>query len=338
MSKKTTQPPLTLSIISVSYNTKEITLQTLRSAVADLKSSQLLNKTEFLIVDNNSQDGSVTAVKIYFQKHKLNNTVIANKNNKGFASANNQAIKKSRGQFVILLNSDTITQPGAFKTLIKTFQDHPLDETTVGLSSFSRKKTDRLGIIAPMLLNTDYTLQSQGGHFPTLLSLTVHMLFLDDLPLIGSLLPSTQHTGRNVKMKKDDTKLTHIDWLGGTAMMIRREVIDEIGLLDENIFMYGEDIEYCLRAKRHHWDIAIQPKAKIVHLANASACSENALTGEIKGYVYLWSKFKPFWQRPFAKLILILGVFLRIILFSTLAFNPRKAGIYARILRKLPNF
>ncbi|MFH2118345.1 MAG: glycosyltransferase family 2 protein [Candidatus Paceibacterota bacterium] len=338
MSNKLPKQDLLLSIISVSYNTKEITLQTLKSAVADLKTSKLLDKTEFFIVDNNSQDGSVEAVRKYFQKNKIKNTVIANKDNKGFASANNQAIKKSRGQFVILLNSDTITQPGAFKALIETFQDTPIDETTAHLSSFADKKTDRLGIIAPMLLNTDRTLQAQGGNFPTLFSLAVQMLFLDDLPFIGSFLPSTQHTGRNVKMKKDETRLTSIDWLGGTAMMIRRQVIEEIGLLDDNIFMYGEDIEYCLRAKRHHWDIAIQPKAKIIHLANASAGSENALTGEIKGYVYLWSKFKPFWQRPFAKLILGLGVFLRMILFSTLAFNSRKAGIYARILKKLPSF
>ena len=102
--------------------------------------------------------------------------------------------------------------------------------------------------------------------------------------------------------------------------------------------MYGEDIEYCFRARNHHWDIAIAPTAKIVHLANASAGSENALTGEIKGYVYLWSKFKPFWQRPLAKLILWLGSFLRMILFATVAYNPRKAGIYSRILWKIPGF
>ena len=264
--------------------------------------------------------------------------MIANKDNRGFGAANNQGIKKSRGKYLILLNSDTITQPGAFKTLVETFEKRPIDEHTAHLSSYHRQKTDRLGIIAPILLNTDLSLQAQGGNFPSLLALTVHLLFLDDLPVIGPLLPSTQHTGRNVKLHLTETKLTPIDWLGGTAMMIRREVIDEIGLFDENIFMYGEDIEYCFRARNHHWDIAIQPKAKIVHLANASAGSENALTGEIKGYVYLWSKFKPFWQRPVAKMILWLGSFLRMILFATVAYNPRKAGIYSRILWKIPGF
>lgn len=331
-------PSLILSVIIVSYNTKDITLQTLKTAIADLKRSRYLSQAEFFVVDNNSQDGSVEAVKQYLKTAKVAHTVIANKDNKGFASANNQGIKKAKGKYIILLNSDTITQSGAFKTLIETFEDHPVKEATAHLDSYERKTGDRLGIIAPMLLNTDLTLQPQGGNFPTLLSLAAHMLFLDDLPIIGRLLPSTQHTGRNVKMRVDDKELTPIDWLGGTAMMIRRKVIDEIGLLDDNIFMYGEDIEYCLRAKNHHWDIAIQPRAKIVHLANASAGSENALKGELKGYIYLWSKFKPLWQLSLVRFMLWIGAFLRMVLFGTLAYNPRKAGIYARIVRDLPQW
>lgn len=337
MAKKTS-PSLMLSIIVVSYNTKEVTLQTLRSAIADLKESRLLDQTEFFVVDNNSQDGSVEAVQKYLKEAKTLHAVIANKDNKGFASANNQAIKKSKGKYVILLNSDTITQAGAFSTLIETMENHPIREATAHLSSYDSKKTDRLGIIAPMLLNKDMTLQAQGGNFPTLLSLAAHMLFLDDIPIIGPLLPSTQHTGRNVKMALTDTELSPIDWLGGTAMMIRREVINEIGLLDENIFMYGEDIEYCYRARRHHWDVAIVPRAKIVHLANVSAGSENALTGEMKGYVYLWSKFQPLWQLPLVRAILWLGALVRMILYATVKFDSKKAGIYSRILGKIHTF
>lgn len=335
---RASRPSIILSIIIVSYNTREITLQTLKSAISDLRQAKLLDQTEFFVVDNNSQDGSVEAVKAYLKQVKVSHTVIANKDNRGFGAANNQGIKKAHGQYILLLNSDTITQPGAFQALLATFSVNPIDDTTAHLSSYGAKKTDRLGIIAPMLLNTDMTLQAQGGNFPSLLSLATHMLFLDDLPLLGQLLPSTQHTGRNTKMKKTDTQLTPIDWLGGTAMLIRREVIDEIGLFDENIFMYGEDIEYCYRARNHHWDVAIQPLSKIVHLANASAGSENALTGEMKGYVYLWSKFKPFWQRPLVKTILWLGSFLRWLLFATVVYNPRKRGIYGRILWKIPNF
>lgn len=335
MTKKSSTT-LDLSIIVVSYNTKDVTIQTLETAIIDLKADDLLNRVEFFIVDNNSQDGSVEAVKKFMGKQGVKYTVIANKDNRGFAWANNQAIKQSTAKAVILLNSDTITLRGAFKQLFATFEQHPINETTA--HSAESNQADRLGIIAPMLLNKDETLQAQGGNFPSLLSLTAQMLFLDDLPIIGKYLPSTQHTGRNERMKKTDTQLTSVDWLGGTAMMIRREVIDEIGMLDDGIFMYGEDIEYCMRARRHHWDIAIQPLAKIIHLGNVSAGSENAYTGEMKGYVYLWSKFKPTWQLPLVKIILWKGTLLRMIIHKFFTGDERRAGIYQRILGKIWSF
>jgi GT2 family glycosyltransferase len=337
MTKKSSTT-LDLSIIVVSYNTKKVTLQTLETAIKDLKADDLHKRVEFFIVDNNSQDGSVEAVKKYMSKQGVKYTIIANKDNNGFAWANNQAIKQSKARSVILLNSDTITTRGAFKTLLKTFEDNPVDETTAHLSSESGNKTDRLGIIAPMLLNTDKTLQAQGGNFPNLFSLSAQMLFLDDLPIIGRFIPSTQHTGRNERMKKSDKELTKVDWLGGTAMMIRKEVIDEIGMLDDGIFMYGEDIEYCMRAKRHHWDIAIQTKAQIIHLGNVSAGSENAYTGEMKGYVYLWSKFKPAWQLPLVKMILWKGALLRTFIHKFITKDERRAEIYHRISGKIWSF
>lgn len=337
MAKKSSTS-LDLSIIVVSYNTKDITLQTLETAIKDLKADQLLSRVEFFIVDNNSQDGSVPAIKQFMAKQNVKYTVIANKDNNGFAWANNQAIKQSEAKAVILLNSDTITLRGAFKTLLETFDNYPVAEASAHLSSETNNAQDRLGIIAPMLLNKDKTLQAQGGNFPTLLSLTSQMLFLDDLPIIGKFLPSTQHTGRNERMKKSATKLTPVDWLGGTAMMIRREVLDEIGLLDDGIFMYGEDIEYCMRARRHHWDIAIQPQAKIIHLGNVSAGSENAYTGEMKGYIYLWSKFKPTWQLPIVRMILWKGTLLRMIIHKFFTHDERRAGIYHRILGKIWSF
>lgn len=335
---KTVSTTLDLSIIVVSYNTKDVTLQTLDTAIKDLKADKLHKKVEFFIVDNDSKDGSVPAVKKFMANQGVKYTVIANKDNNGFAWANNQAIKQSKAKAVILLNSDTITLRGAFKRLFKTLEENPINESTAHLSSEGRNKTDRLGIIAPMLLNTDKTLQAQGGNFPTLLSLASQMLFWDDIPLIGRFLPSTQHTGRNERMKKSDTKLTPVDWLGGTAMLIRKEVIDEIGMLDDGIFMYGEDIEYCMRARRHHWDIAIEPKAKIIHLGNVSAGSENAYTGEMKGYIYLWSKFKPSWQLPIVRFILWKGTFLRMFIHKFITRDERRAGIYHRILGKIRSF
>ena len=142
--------------------------------------------------------------------------------------------------------------------------------------------------LSPVLLNLDETYQPQGGSFPTLLNLFFHMTMLDDLPIIGKYLPSTQHTGLSSRFDLDllshKQSLIDMDWVGGTAMMVSRKALDTFGLLDQNIFMYGEDVEICIRAKHHHFQVAIDPTAQITHLQNASSSSENAIKGEFKGW------------------------------------------------------
>ncbi|HEX7017649.1 MAG TPA: glycosyltransferase family 2 protein [Patescibacteria group bacterium] len=327
---------MTLSIIIVSYNTAHLTLQTLESVVADLnRSVQLKGKSEIIVVDNNSSDDSVETIKI-FKKNLKNVTLnlIENKENVGFARANNQAIKESHGQYLLLLNSDTIVQPGSLETLINTFDSRPIDELTA-YSSIANRATDKLGIVAAQLRNPDGSIQPQGGSFPTLVSLASHLLMLDDLPLIGKLFPSTQHTGK--RSISSQQELTPMDWVGGTAMMIRRQVFDDVGLFDEQIFMYGEDVEFCLRAHHHHWDSVIQNQAPIVHLGSASSSSASALVGELKGYLHIWAKHKPLWQMPIVRWLIDLGCRLRIFLFGTILGEASKAEVYKAALQTVKN-
>ncbi len=334
-----------LSVIIVSYNTADLTIQTLQSLEQDILSSlKLKNKTEVFVVDNNSKDDSVERVKNYKRTSELTITVLANDENLGFAAANNQAIQQSESKYVLLLNSDTIVQLGTLEKMITAFETTP-DAATAVLSSTPRE-LDHLGILAATLLNQDDSIQPQGGSFPTLWSLFFHMSLLDDLPFIGTLLPSTQHTGRrknqasklglndNMETSSEKPDLLQTDWVGGTAMMVKRAVIDEIGLLDEHIFMYGEDVEWCMRARSHHWDVAIHNHAYITHLQSKSGSSENALRGELLGYLYIWSKNKPLWQLPIAKGILLFGVLLRIIIFSILG-KRAKAATYLTILHSI---
>jgi GT2 family glycosyltransferase len=117
--------------------------------------------------------------------------------------------------------------------------------------------------------------------------------------------------------------------------MIRRQTYQEIGELDPNIFMYGEDIEWCMRARDHHWDIAIDPAAVITHLGSASSSSSRAIIGEAMGYLYIWSKHKPLWQRPLAKKLLQLGSLLRIWLFGTMVKRPHRAAVYKELWQSL---
>jgi len=328
---------MTLTIIIVSYNTKKLTLQTIETAWKEAQSAKILaKKTEIIIVDNDSKDGTVKAIRNNFKSKNIR--VIANKHNKGFASANNQGIKIAKGKYIILLNSDTIVQKSGLSTMVETFERFPINDRTAALVS-EKNKIDKLGILAPTLLNPDGTLQPQGGDLPNLFSLFTHMSFLDDLPIIGKLLPSTQHTGfrQNEKLRyhTNDTRLIKRGWVGGTAMMIRREVIREIGSLDDAIFMYGEDTEYCMRASHHHWDVAIDPQAKITHFGQASSSSANAIKGEFKSYLYNWSKHKPLWQVPVVKTILRMGMILRIIAFSTLRPDTKRRQIYRELLSEI---
>lgn len=308
-----------LSIITVSYNTKDLTLQTLKSAIKEINSSKLLKgQTEIFVVDNNSNDGSPQACEELFKKLKFTHfKVFANKENLGFAKANNQATEKAKGKYILLLNSDTITHEKSLTLMVEAMELGGIKEQTANLESSS--PLDKLGILAPTLLNPDGSIQNQGGSLPSLAAVASQMFFLDDLPFIGKFFPSTQHTGLSdfafQSYDENTPKLIPKGWVGGTAMMIRRELIDDIGMLDGNIFMYGEDQEYCMRARNHHWDVAIHPKAKITHFGFASSSSRNAIHGEIKGYLYIWKKHKPTWQFPFLKLIIFKGVLFRQIIY-----------------------
>ena len=309
-----------LSIITVSYNTKDLTLQTLETAIKEINSSKILkDQTEIFVVDNDSKDGSPQACEELLKKLNFPHfKVFANKDNLGFAKANNQATEVAKGEYIILLNSDTITQKGGLSLLVEAMDEHPVKESSAALSSSG--DFDKLGMIAPTLLNPDGSIQNQGGSLPKLSTVAAQMLFLDDIPVIGRFFPSTQHTGMSdfafQTYDENTPKLISKDWIAGTAMMIRRQLIDDIGMLDGNIFMYGEDQEYCMRARNHHWDIAIHPKAKITHFGCASSSSRNAIHGEIKGYLYIWHKHMPSWQLPILKGILYLGASLRYAIYS----------------------
>lgn len=326
-----------LSVIIVSYNTADLTIQTLRSVEEEVVSSKLLNgKTDIIVVDNNSSDNSISALSTFKRSSKIPMTLITNTTNKGFGAANNQALKKSTAQFCMFLNSDTIVQKGGLSLVISAFLEAQKknQELTSELSS-EHRRIDKIGIIASSLLNADWSHQAQGGDLPNLFSLFSHMFFLDDLPFMGKLLPSTQHTGkRSTPQKLNDSsiELQPMGWVGGTALCASKKMLQEIGPFDENIFMYGEDMELCLRAHHHHWDVAVHPSAHIVHLQNMSSSSKNAIIGELIGYLYIWSKHKPLWQIDFATFFVSMGALLRIILFSTIRPDLHKVAAYKEAL------
>ncbi len=322
-----------LSVIIVSYNTAELTTQAVNSVISAINASPLLKeRSEIIVIDNNSQDDSCKQL-LRIKQDCFFLEIIRNDKNLGFSKANNIGIRRSKGEYVLLLNSDTKVKSGSLQQLVKTMGETPVNTSTAQLSSY-KGELDHLGILAASLVNPNGSHQPQGGSLPNLFNLAMQMFFIDDIPLLGQLLPTIQETGnaaRLINLRR--SKPVQKGWVGGTAMLIRRQVIEEIGLLDPNIFMYGEDVEYCLRAKKRHWDIAVDPQAKIIHYGSASSSSNQALLGEFRSLTYIWSKHKPNWQIYPAKTILFFGALLRIFLFGTILRDKPKAEVYKKALK-----
>lgn len=314
-----------ISTIIVSYNTADLTLQAIRSVFENHEQDNI--NGEVIVVDNNSSDDSVKLIRQEFKNSVL---IIENKDNPGFAKANNQAIKISQGTYIFLLNSDTILQPHAINKLLSTFDNYPEDYNTEQLAK-TPKQVDRLGIVSGQLLNKDGSIQPQGGALPTLLNLAIWWLW----PLPGEFPLFPAHSRYHIEQVAFFEKENVTGWVGGTAMLMKREVIEEIGDLDESIFMYAEDVDFCWRARNHHWDVLLTPAAKIVHYGSASSSSTRALIGEIKGLQYILAKHLPSWQFQFSLVILYFGAWLRWLLFGIILNNAEKKQAYSEIIQSL---
>lgn len=288
-----------LSVIIVSYNTKDYLKKALNSV-------PWKKDSEIFVVDNASTDSSSKMVKKEFPEVKL----IVNSKNVGFAGANNIAIKKAKGKNILLLNSDAILLSGASEKMMELLQSSP-----------------EIGIVSGQLLNEDNSIQPQGGYLPNLLNICFWMLFLDDIPILKNFIHPYQ-----MRDKKAFTKKRKIGWVGGTAMMIKKEVFDKVGVLNEDFFMYGEDVEFCMRIKKAGYSVMITPDAKITHFGYKSSkgSPSQALIGEYKAIKYIFQNYKPAWQLPIIRLLLKTGALLRMLVFGILLDRKEAYATYKK--------
>ncbi len=229
-----TQP--TLSILIVNWNTRELLARCLSSIYEHPPDAAF----EVIVVDNASEDGSPAMVRERFPQARL----IENQENVGFARANNQAIRHSQGAFILLLNSDTLIHPHALNRLVGFMEAHP-----------------GAGMVGPRVLNPDGSLQPSCTPFPTLAREAWRLFHGDRLkPLAVYPMASWEVT-----------RPRQVDVLMGACLLARREVIDQIGLLDETFFMYSEEVDWCLRAKRAGWEVWWEPRATITHYGGQSS-------------------------------------------------------------------
>jgi GT2 family glycosyltransferase len=317
---------LTLSTIIVSYNTVDLTCHAVQSVLDEYRHSNI--DGEVIVVDNASTDDSTHQLKRLFHDHVR---LIESDRNLGFAGGNNLGINAAKGRYIFLLNSDTTVHPGAIKNMLKMFTKYPDKDTA---EQEHTDEIDRLGIVSCKLLNLDGTLQKQGGALPSLKTIIYWWL----LPLPSSVFSFSPQNSYHIEQEDFFHKEQKIGWVGGTAMMIRREVIDEIGVLDEGIFMYAEDVEYCQRATDHHWDILYTPEGEITHFGSASSSSDRAIIGEILGVYYVAQKHFSAWEATMVRKILRLGCLLRLFLFGIMQGNEKKKKLYQEAFQKLTAF
>ena len=229
-----------LSVIIVNYNVKHFIEQCLYSV---LNSSKNIS-CEIFVVDNNSVDGSVQLIQEKFPQVHL----IENKKNTGFAVANNQAICLSKGEYVLLLNPDTVVQEDTFEKVIAFMDDHP-EAGGLGV-----KMLDGKGNFLP---------ESKRG-LPTPQVAFYKMFGL------ANLFPYSKKFGQYHLTFLDKDKTHEIDVLSGAFMLMRKSVLDVVGLLDEDYFMYGEDIDLSYRIQLGGYKNYYFPETRIIHYKGES--------------------------------------------------------------------
>ncbi|GAW31251.1 glycosyltransferase family 2 protein [Carboxydocella sp. JDF658] len=272
-----------LSIIIVNYNTKALLKQTLQSVYNHPPQADF----EVFVVDNHSTDSSVEMVKQNFPQVKL----IENQENEGFSRANNRAIRISKGEYILLLNSDTVVLPNTFDIMLDFMDKHP-----------------QVGAAGCKVLLPDGKLDlACRRSFPTPLNALFQALGL------SKLFPKSRLFAQYNLTYLDEDQTYSVDCLVGAFMLVRRKTIEQVGLLDETFFMYGEDIDWCYRIKKAGWEIYYYPEARIIHYKGASS--------KKKKYRMIYEFHRAmviFYQKHYApnkfvlvNIIVLLGIWLR---------------------------
>ena len=233
-----------LSIVIVSWNVREDLRECLQSLLKDEGSRLESGEIEIIIVDNASTDGTAEMVNLEFPQVKL----LVNSQNLGYTKANNIGINHSRGKYILLLNPDTVVHQGALQALIDCAESHP-----------------EVGIIGAKLLNPDGSVQRSARSFPDIGAGLFRNTFL------GRLFPNNPFVRRYLLEDFGYDEVREVDWVSGAAMLVRRDLIERIGGLDERFWAYCEDVDLCWRAWQAGYKVLFCPNAVITHKVGRSS-------------------------------------------------------------------
>lgn len=306
-----------LSVVIINFNTPQLTLECIESV---RKFTKGINY-EIILIENGTESPILKYKDI---------KIIRNKKNVGFGGANNQGIKTSIGRYILFLNSDTLLIENSLQKMVDWMDHHP-----------------KSGAVSSTLLYKNNKLQTNGGDFPNLFRTFMWASFLDDIPGIANIFGS-YHATVEIPISNNVYKRVHQqDWISGAVFMIRHEILEKVGGFDDDIFMYGEDVEYSYRIKKAGWEIWYLPITKIIHYGSASSTGEtvtfigssqgkkNSIVSEFKGLKKFYEKHYPKWQYGVLQLILKKAAILRIFVFGIIGRQGSAIKIYANAYREI---
>jgi len=251
-----------ISVVIVAWNAKHY----LELCLESLEKAPPRRSMETLVVDNASTDGTSEMLETRFPWVKL----IKSPENLGFAKGNNVAIRECQGRYIALVNPDVIVLPGCLDALADFLDQNP-----------------NVGNVGPRVLNPDMTMQSTCRRFPTLWN-----NFCDATGLATKFKKSRLFAGEHMFYFPHDRTLA-VDVLVGCFSFIRHETFDDVGLLDEKLFMYGDDVDWCRRARKAGWEVVFFPGAQAIHDRGqiTAPYPVRFAVAQQKSILYYWSKY-----------------------------------------------
>ncbi|MGQ9702108.1 MAG: glycosyltransferase, partial [bacterium] len=275
-----------ISVVIVNYNVKHFLEQCLMA----VERARHNLKTEIIVVDNASVDGSQSMVKKKFPQVQL----IENHKNLGFGKANNQAIKIARGKYIFILNPDTLIQEDTLLVLKNFLDEHP-----------------EVSMVGCKLINPDGTFQVASRR-----SIPTPWVAFTKIVGLSRIFPKSKIFGRYNLTYLSPELESEVDVLSGSLMMVRKDILAKVGYFDEDYFMYGEDIDLCYRIKKAGGKIYYTPKTKAIHYKGESTKKgefsyiTNFYTSML---IFIDKHFKNYYS-AFVKFVLVLGIYLRAII------------------------
>ncbi len=237
-----------LSIIIVSYNS----LGYLRECLDSIYSHPPGKDFDIVVVDNASSDGT----NGYIRKNHPDVILITNKKNKGFAAANNQAIKTTDSKYILLINSDCEVYEDSINKLTDYMDKNP-----------------RVAAAGPKIINSDGSVQYSCRRFPSFFGAAAHTV-------LTHIYPANPISRKYMMADVSRDEPFSVDWVSGSCMIIRRESLKETGPLDENYFMYVEDIDICYRMWQNEWEVHYMPYSEVLHHVGGSSRKPAPINGE----------------------------------------------------------